>query len=288
MKKIDRLNAIYRFHNAYLQKPRISGREIHKKYSPYRCRETTLSAIDDALKNQILIGPYIYCNRRESVTILKNVDNPLDLLEEKEKDPLTTYAVALCGYYSFLLFSLDNAPHKLTYAEIINPSFPARMRLEELTFDRAGNLEPDPLPDSWSECDWEVYHKMRDPSIPYLKVGEELGISFMTVKRHFEKILKSCKPMIAFFPRGYRGYSKVFLTLQTEYEVGLREALEKLDRSSYLKKVDNTLMLTLFVDDYNAACERFKVIEKKGMIHNVRVSVPIRYYTHLSGLTCCF
>jgi len=281
MKKVDRLNAIYQFYTAYLQKPRTSGREMHRKYSSYRCRESTLSTIEYALENEILIGPYIYCNRHESVILLKDVNNPLDLLEKKKKDPSTTYAIALCGNYSFLSFVLGKIQHKLKYAEITRPSFPGRITPEELTFDSLGELEPDSFPESWNEFDWKVYHRMRDPSISYLEVGKELGVSFMTVKRHFQKIIKDCKPMIAFFPRGYRGYSKALLTFKTKYEVGVKEALEKLDRSSYLWKFDDTIVLNLFVEDYNATCERFKEMEKIGMIDDFGASIPIRYYTHL-------
>lgn len=239
--------------------------------------------INYAKENEILIGPFTYCNRRESVILSKKVTNPLDLLEKKKNDPFTTYAIALSGNYSFLSFVLKNDQKRLKYAGIIKPSFPAQIKPEELAFEKEGQLESDLFPESWDEFDWKVYHAMRDPTISYSEVGEKLGVSFMTVKRHFEKIAKDCKVMAAFFPHGYRGYSKTLLTFKTRYEIGLRGALEKLDTSSYLWKFDNTIILVLFLEghSYNPTLERFKELEKNGVIQNLSISIPIRFYTYL-------
>lgn len=87
-----------------------------------------------------------------------------------------------------------------------------------------------------------------------------------------------CKSLVAFFPRGYSGYARLLVTFKTKYETGLKESLEKLDRSSYLWKFNDTIILILFVDDYNGTCEQFNVLEEIGMIHDLRVSIPIRYY----------
>jgi hypothetical protein len=206
----------------------------------------------------------------------KEPESPLRLLEERKKDPSVIRAVALGGDYSFLQFS--EGASELNYAEAVKPSFPGKIHVEDLTFDREGYLDPDPYPHGWDNMDWKVYSAMRDPTVSYREVGNTLGVSWMTVKRHFEKIMKDCKVMMAFFPEGYRGYDQVLFTFETTYEIGLKEALEKIDRSSYLWKYNDTIILTLFVDKYNDTCEHFKELEENGVIHGLRISIPMKHY----------
>jgi hypothetical protein len=60
-------------------------------------------------------------------------------------------------------------------------------------------------------------------------------------RRNYLKILKDCKSLVAFYPKGYSDYNRLLVTFKTEYETGLRESLGKLDRSSYLWKSDDTI-----------------------------------------------
>lgn len=114
---------------------------------------------------------------------------------------------------------------------------------------------------------------MRDPSISYLKVGQKLGISFMTVKYHWLKIFPDLKIWLAFFPEGYRSYYQALLTFNTAYEIGLREELQKLDRTSYLYKFNDTIALLIFFDEVDQI-HVFYRMEKEGMIDDLSVSVP--------------
>jgi hypothetical protein len=51
---------------------------------------------------------------------------------------------------------------------------------------------------------------------------------------------------LVFFPFGYSGYNKLFVTPRTKYEVRLVKALRKLDRTTYLWKSNDTIILSLF------------------------------------------
>ena len=82
-----------------------------------------------------------------------------------------------------------------------------------------------------------------------------------------------------FFPKGYKGYERLLLTFRTEYEVGLYDALKKLDRTSFLWKVQDFIMLILFVDHYCATVRKFKELEENGLIRDLKVSIPNRHYT---------
>ena len=121
---------------------------------------------------------------------------------------------------------------------------------------------------------------MRDPTVSYWEVSQSLEGSWQTVKRHYKKILKDCKVWAAFYPHGYRYYSQALLTFKTEYEVGLREELSMLDRSSFLFKFDNTLILHLFYDN-SIQHYAFSRLKKEGKIHDLHVSIPVRHFSRL-------
>ena len=117
---------------------------------------------------------------------------------------------------------------------------------------------------------------MRTPTISYSKVGR-ISVSWMTIRRRFQEI-KDCKVLIAFFPREYKGHSRLLATFKTDYEIGLEKALKKVDRSSYLWKFDEKIILTLFIDNYNDATARLSELEDRGLIVDLYVSTPIRYF----------
>ena len=80
----------------------------------------------------------------------------------------------------------------------------------------------------------------------------------------------------------YEGYQYVFLTFKTEYETGLLNALKKLDRTSYLYKYRDMIILIAFLLpeplSYNSAVDKFKELEEVGIIHDLRVSIPREWH----------
>jgi hypothetical protein len=81
-----------------------------------------------------------------------------------------------------------------------------------------------------------------------------------------------CTPL-----QGYSNYNQFIVQLETKYEVGLRDELKKLDRSSYIYKIDDFLLLHLFLEK-NKNLEFLLDLEKKGLIHSLSVSIPLRYH----------
>ena len=279
MQNIQQLETLYAFVIVYIENKRISVRELHRKYSHYKNQRSTSSLIKESHEKEIICGPKIWVNSGFDVTLIKNrVDDPLELFENKMKENKMTYIMALEGAHSFLF--IKKGASILKYAEAIKPTFPAIKQIEDITLDKIGRLEPDPYPHGWDELDWEVYNHMRDPLISFWKVGENLGVSWHTVKNRFEKIVKDCKTWIAFFPRGYHNYSQALLTFKTEYEVGLREELKKLDRTTFLYKFEDKIMLHLFYDN-SFQHYIFSKMKKKGKIHDLHVSIPVRYYSSI-------
>ena len=238
--------------------------------------------ISDAFKMGIISKPEILCNTGVSVEFLKPCGNQLKLLKECKKDPKTTYAIALCGDWDFV--RVKKGASDLRFADRVIPAYPSEVTPHEISFNKKEKLKNDPYPHRWDEIDWEVYYIMKDPSISYIDAvrkskKEGMGLNRKTIIRHFEKILKSCKIQMNFFPRGYKGYEQVFLTFRTEYEIGLYESLKKLDRTSFLWKVQDFIVLNLFVDRYCATVRHFKEMEENGLIRDLKVSIPNRHYT---------
>lgn len=278
MPKVGTSHAVYKFYETLLKDPRFCVTKFHKTLSPYKHRDTSAYLINSVFKANIIVGPFLYCNYGFSVELHEENKNPLKLLRELERtnDPTITHAMALTGDHTLLI--IRKGGNEITFAEAIKPSFVESMKLENFDFSEKGNLPVDPLPDSWNELDWKVFHAMRNPRISFWKASGKVGVSWMTVKRRYEKILKGCKVLAAYFPLGYNGYPRLLVTLKTLYEKGLRESLQKLDRSSYLWKFNDTIILILFVDDYNRTCERFSELEEIGMVHDLRMSIPIRFF----------
>lgn len=281
MEKLRRLQALYDFHAEYLKNPRIKKRELHKKCSPYRAENSTSDLISEAFDNAIYTGPFIYCNSGISVSLLKDVKKPLQYIEEKKKDENTTYAVSLMGDYSFLIF--EKGASMLSYSEVVRPSFQGKSP-EDIFFDSGEKLPEDPHPHGWSDVDWDVYDLMRVPTRSFVDVGRLLGITWQAVKNHYDTILKDCKVSMTLLPEGYYRYSSSLMTFKTQFETGLRKELEELDRSSYLWKCGDTIILNLFVSNrnYNTPHRKFKEMEEIGIISDLTASIPIENYNFLT------
>lgn len=225
----------------------------------------------------------MFCNKGIDVTLVKDEKSPLKMIEEKKNDSKTNFAIALCGDWSLISFAYG--PSTLEHTCTVTPESLSNVKteVEDLMFDEEGTLERDLYPHGWDELDWRVYDVLGYPRrISYYKAGQNLGVSWKTVKNRFKKILEQCKVLICFFPLGYNGYNQIFVTFKTKYEVGLVRALKNLDRTTYLWKSGDTIILNLFLlpdpMSYNRATERFKELEEIGIIHDLHVSIPIRWY----------
>ncbi len=270
--------ALYQFAQILRTNPRFERLKFHRSLSPYSTKDASYNLVNEAFENNVIVGPFLYCNYGFTVQIIRSDTNPLKILKKLEDnhDTSVTHAIALSGDDKLML--IKKGGNQLTYADAPEPSFVPEMNLNEFTFSKIGKLKRDPFPENWNLMDWKTFHAMRNPRKSFVEIGRKIGATWATARRHYLRILEDCKSVTAFYPKGYSGYNRVFITFNTKYELGVKESLEKLDRSSYLWKFDDTLILILFVDDYNGTCERFNVLEEIGMIHDLRVSIPIRYY----------
>lgn len=233
------------------------------------------------------MGPWLFALQDVSVDLIPYQNAPvLDVLEEKKRDNSVFNSVVLVGSFSMITFRRTkeepNTFTRLRYAESIipKPSVPGN----------AGGIdpsihEPEKLPEMhkpvrWDDMDWGIYYRMRNPNESSSRVASELHISYKTVLNRFYRIQKDCTIWMCFFPRGYEYYKQFLVTLETDYEIGFRKELQKLDRSSYIYKIGDLLLLHLFLDMSTDLCFLLD-LEKRGVIHSLSVSVPLKYYNRL-------
>jgi hypothetical protein len=265
--------------NTYNSNPRISVKALHRKDSPYRTITSTKNLLQKAKDLQILIGPRLFLNAHLDVEIHPNGKFDINTIFEKwnnfPKDPRIRYAILLAGAHSLLIFK--RGATVLSYAEAIKPTYPSAMEFETIAPAEIGKLGPDTYPQGWDELDWEVYEYMKHLIFSYREVGEKLGVTWQTIKNRYRKISKDCKTWNSFFPKGLLNYYHAIFTFHTDYEIGFKKELRKLDRTTFLYKFDKTLILYAALDNYRPIM-RFFELEKKGIIHNLRVSNPINWY----------
>ena len=282
MQEFKNLETAYLYFLEKFRNPRLSLTNFFKIQTAYKSENGLNSFILDTYNQKILMKPEIFCNSGLAVNLMKNSENQLELLKECRRDSRCTYAIALCGHWSFL--KVKNGASDIKFVDRVIPTYPSDISPFEITFSEKGKLKEDLYPHGWDEIDWEVYYLMKDPSISFTKAirdSEKNGsrLSRPTIRKRFKKILKDCKIQMNFFPRGYRGYDQVCFTFRTKYEIGLHNALKKIDRTSYLWKVRDFIILILFVEHYCATVRHFKEMEENGLIRNLTVSIPNRHYS---------
>ena len=81
-----------------------------------------------------------------------------------------------------------------------------------------------------------------------------------------------------FFPKSIKNYQQCFALFKTDYEVGLRNELKKLDRTTIIYKFDDKILLHLFLDELLQILTFFK-LKREGMIHDLHVSIPIYWHS---------
>jgi len=282
MHKLRHLDTVYLYFLHKLKNPRITVTDFFTYQSAYESDNSLRWLINDAFREKVISQPEIFCNVGVSVDLLSTVDNQLKLLKKCRNDPKTTYAAALCGAWSFL--RVRKGASDLKFANRVVPSLPGITTSHKIKFSEKGKLKDDLYPHGWDEIDWEVYYIMKNPSISFTEAiriskKEGTGLSRKTIKKHFKKILEDCKIQMNFFPWGYGHYDKILFTFKTKYEIGLYDSLKKLDRTSYLWKVRDFIILTLFVEHYCKTVRSFKELEENGLIQNLKVSIPNRHYS---------
>ncbi|MBU7012808.1 MAG: AsnC family protein [Theionarchaea archaeon] len=271
-----RLKAIYEFGMLLKEKPRIEITKFHREYSPYESENATYELIQKGFDEEYLLPPQLYCNQGIEVELIKNHRNPLRLYEEKLHEKNTIYAMSLHGDFSLLCFK--KGASLLDYMNVIYPDFAGIEDVRNLEILEKGKLSVDSYPMLWDELDQKVYAFMkRNPRKSFGKIAGEIGVSWVTVRNRFQKILKSCKIFTSFFPQTYSGYNHVLLCFHTKYEIGFEIALKRLNRSSYLYKFNRKLIIILFVNNFNSAVLKFKQLEKEKIIKDLKVSIPIIY-----------
>lgn len=280
MEKLMIKKAMFSFHSLLLNDPRISYRDLHSA-SPYKTEYGTTQFVKGLFEDLVFVGPFLYCNSGISVDLYEDLDKPLTFLEEKKEEEGVTHVTALMGDYSAIVFK--KGASILDYAEHTSPCLEGKGP-ESIYFENGKPLPADLYPHRWSEIDWLVYNNMRKPRDLYFwQVGQKIGLSAQTIREHYNSIINNCKIHLSLFPRGYYNYSQLLLTFKTRYETGLRNELMKLDRSSYLFKCKDLIILILFVDSkfYGKPCRAFKEMEEKGIIKDLKASIPIEFYSFL-------
>jgi hypothetical protein len=274
------IETVYEFMSVFENNPRISFKKLHRDYSNYRAESATADLLRRAKAHQILLGPRIYVNAGTDVEIIKLEDlDEEDLCEKWEtikSNSKVTYATMLCGGHRFIIFK--RGATVLTYAESIKPSYPGKKQIEEISPTKKGKLSIDPYPKRWDELDWKIYRLMGNPRVSFVDVGKKLEISWQTVKNHYLKIIKDCRVWQSFFPKGLSNYYHLYSTFETDYEVGLRNELKNIDRTTYLFKFENTVIMYACLDNERAFCRRLLKMEKEGIVRNLRVSIPMKWY----------
>lgn len=267
---------------ALKENPRIATRELFRIIASLRkwkiLHGSAQQILDKLFKDKILIGPYLYRRSGTKVTISEKKD--IDAEELRKRD---SFGISLVGQYSYLGVSQDG-PGNLQYAELVGPSVPPKIVLEKSLqgegefidhcFDRPQKLESDRSVE-WDSIDWRIYEAMRNPRQNFFEVGTELSMPWKMVRERFQRIVKDCKVFMGFFPLGYLRYDHLLVTMRTEYETGIEKFLQGLDRSSWLLKVDDILVLYLFHTHINLTCLKFSEMNCMGIIDDVRVGFPV-------------
>jgi hypothetical protein len=277
MERPLRIEVVYDYVKFCVATKNVKVADFHYEYKPYHRKQSTLDLLRKAKERRIIFPPRIFCLQNIAARLIEYQNIPLlDMYEQKSKDPKVYYIMALTGAYSLICFR--KGKKNLTYAFCTTPSYPAIGDFNEIDPTKYGKdtLPEMKYPKDWDELDWKIYIERNDPLRSSVKVGRKIGVSYHTVLDRFKNILADCQIWLPFFPNGYKQYVPYVLTLNTEYEIGILKELEKLDRSSYVYKVNDTLILTLFFDRY-LEIKKFLLLEKKGVIHNLRVSFPLNY-----------
>ncbi|MGD2248923.1 MAG: hypothetical protein PVF58_11005 [Candidatus Methanofastidiosia archaeon] len=268
---------------AVRQNPKIPISDIHRKYSTYSRRKSVTDALTKAYERKVITGPFLFVNSGIEVLLLNDVDNPRKFFEECKKDKKTNLAVVSHGHWP--LFLCKQGANTLQYHNSILPNKGKikGKKVKKIFFEEKGTLSEDLYPHGWTEKHWETYYCMKSPrSISFKEAGKKLGVSRVWARKYFLEVLEQCKVMTNFFPLGKETYSPLLVTLKTDYETGIVKGLKTLNRTTFLYKAENTLILLMGVDPkpkaQNYLTNKFQRLEEMGLISDLHVSTPYDWH----------
>ena len=282
MVKSSTLRVLYEYVIYSTKVGRSTITDFQKKCFPNKRRKTIANQIR-RYENEIFFGPRLFNFQNLVVIMIPFRGMPaLETLEKDKRDYSVYHSMALVGCYSLISFRINKdsvGVHNLTYAESIAPAYPSKESTGDIDLS---TYVQERLPlmqklSDWDDLDWGIYYKMNNPNQSSTVVAKALGLSHTTVLERFYRIQEDCTIWMPFFPKGYSNYSQFIVQLETEYETGLRNEFQKLDRSTYIYKIDDFILLHLFLEknnDLNFLLD----LEKEGLIHSLSVSIPLRYY----------
>lgn len=269
--------------------PKLYFSDFHKAYSNYSRASVTSSIIDKAYARKVITGPELFVNSGIEVQLLHDVDNPLKFFEKCKKDKRTNLAVISRGYWPILW--CKNGANTLQHHDSILPfrnnSHISDREVDKIFFDEKGILPVDKYPHAWFEEHWNTYYYMKFPrDITFRdaakKMKQNVEITWVTVREYFLDMLNQCKVMTNFFPLGTEAYSPLLVTFKTEYETGIVKGLRTLNRTTYLYKSENTLILFFCISprprEQNYITGKFHELEEIGVIRDLHVSTPFNWH----------
>ncbi len=263
--------------------PRMSYARFHREYSYYNRRQSTIDLINKAYRSMVITGPVIYANVGIEVEFFDNINDPIKFLHECEQDNETTLAFALHGDWSFIRLKYGASMLEFSDSIIPNSYSENNFYIENIFFDEKGKLPVDPYPHGWSDDHWEIYRTMGAPRNHKIKdVIKRVDLSWGTVIKFFYEVCSQCKVLCGFFPLGRKGYSLQLVTFKTDYEIGLVNALKRLNRTTFIYKANGTIILCLNLIprpfDFNISTKKFIDLEEKGYIRDLHVCTPIDWH----------
>jgi hypothetical protein len=265
------------------QNPKVPTSKIHRNYSSYSRRKSITDIINKAYMRKVITGPVLFTNSGIEVSLINDVSNPREFFENCKKDEKTTLAVVSHGYWS--IFLCKRGANTLQYHDSILPNNRciSHNKAEKIFFEEGGTLPTDLYPHKWFEEHWNIYYCMKYPrNKTFREAGKELGIDWVTTREYFLDVLKQCKIITNFFPLGTEAYSPLLVTLKTNHETGLIKGLRSLDRTTYLYKAENTLILLIGIDPVpraqNHLTDKFERLEEIGLISDLHISTPFDWH----------
>ena len=257
--------------------------DFQKRCFPKKRRKTIANQIKE-YENRFFFGPRLFVLQDVTVKMIPFEGMPaLETLEKDKRDYFVYHSMALVGCYSLISFrrtqESSDSTNTLTYAESIVPTYPSEKNTRDIDLSTSVQEKLPVMQKSlnWDDLDWGIYYKMNNPNQPSNVAAKALGLSHMTILNRFYRIQKDCSIWMPFFPKGYNNYNQFIVQLETTYEAGLRNELQELDRSTYIYKIDDFLLLHLFLKK-NKNLDFLLDLEKKGVIHSLSVSNPLRHH----------
>lgn len=277
------LRLLLNYCNAVKQKPKMPVSEIHKKYSTYSRTKSVSDAINKAYKEKVVTGPELFVNGGIEISLINDLNNPREFFEKCKNDEKTTFAVVSHGHWPIFLCKIG--ANTLQYYDSILPNNGriTNKKVEKIFFPEKGKLPIDSYPHRWFEEHWKTYYCMKYPrNITFREAGKKLKVHWDTAREYYLDILKQCRVMTAFFPLGTEAYSPLLVTFKTDYETGVLKGLKTLNRTTYLYKANNTIILFLCISPlpraHNHFTDKFQKLEEIGLISDLHISTPYDWW----------